>query len=220
MLERLKLSVERYDAGDAYLGLNVITSGVHDVRQIFDLMQHEGQEAAENIAARLAAVPDAFKQYTETLRAEAAAGRVASKRQVLEVARHCDNWNGANGDDFWAGLIGRVTVDGEPITSGKLKIDLGNGAAWARAATTKFANFLREELAPQALRRTRSDGTATHGRRGTSSGPRSTSRRPTSGAGTSWPGSRPTWRRRPGRSSRARRWPRRWRRSTPTPTRT
>ncbi|WP_199034325.1 DUF885 domain-containing protein [Glycomyces salinus] len=150
MLERLKLAVERYDAGDTFLGLNVITSGVHDVRQIFDLMPHEGREAAENVAARLAAVPDAFKQYTETLRAEAAAGRVASERQVLEVARHCDNWNGANGDDFWAGLIGRITVDGEPITSGKLKIGLGNGAAWARAATTKFANFLRDELAPQA----------------------------------------------------------------------
>ncbi|GAB3656719.1 DUF885 domain-containing protein [Glycomyces tarimensis] len=150
MLERLRLQVERYDEGDTYLSLNVLTSGVHDVRQIFDLMPTEGEEAAGNIAQRLAAVTDAFTQYTETLRAEAAAGRVASKRQVLEVAKHCDNWNGANGDDFWAGLINRVTVDGEPITTGKLKIDLGNGASLARWATTKFAKFLREELAPQA----------------------------------------------------------------------
>ena len=150
MLERLKLAVERHDAGDAYLGLNVITSGVHDVRQIFDLMPHDGREAAENIAARLARVPEAFDQYTQTLRSEAAAGRVAAKRQVLEVARHCDNWNGANGDDFWQGLVSQLTVDGEPVTSGKLKIDLSNGASAARSATTKFAAFLREELAPQA----------------------------------------------------------------------
>ncbi|MCH7229411.1 DUF885 domain-containing protein [Glycomyces sp. L485] len=150
MLERLRLEVERYDAGDAYLSLNVLTSGVHSVRQIFDLMPVEGEQAAENIAKRLAAVTKAYAQYTETLRSEAAAGRVASKRQVLEVAKHCDNWNGANGDDFWQGLISRVTVDGEPLTRGRLKIDLGNSAAWARAATTKFAQFLREELAPQA----------------------------------------------------------------------
>ncbi|WP_026923492.1 DUF885 domain-containing protein [Glycomyces arizonensis] len=150
MLERLRLQVERHDEGDAYLSLNVLTSGVHDVRQIFDLMPHEGEEAAANIAARLAAVPEAFKQYTETLRAEAAAGRVAAKRQVLEVAKHCDNWNGANGDDFWSGLVSRITVDGEPVTRGKLKIDLSNGASWARWATTKFAAFLRDELAPQA----------------------------------------------------------------------
>lgn len=153
MLERLRLQVERYDAGDAYLNLNVLTSNIHTVRMIFDLMPHDGEEAAANVAARLAAVPKAFEQYAQMLREEAAAGRVAAKRQVLEVAKHCDNWNGAKGDDFWAGLIGRITVDGEPVTKGKLKIDLGNGAAWARAATKQFADFLREELAPQAPER-------------------------------------------------------------------
>ncbi|HLU27030.1 MAG TPA: DUF885 domain-containing protein [Glycomyces sp.] len=150
MLERLRLQVERHDAGDAYLGLNVLTSDVHNVRMIFDLMPHEGEEAVENVAKRLAAVPDAFEQYVETLRAEAAEGRVAAKRQVLEVAKHCDNWNGANGDDFWAGLIKRVTIGGEPVTSGALAIALGDGASYARWATTKFAEFLRTELAPQA----------------------------------------------------------------------
>ncbi|GAA1660487.1 DUF885 domain-containing protein [Glycomyces endophyticus] len=152
ILERLRLSQERYDAGDTYLGLNVLASEVHSVRQIFDLMPKDGKVAAENIAARLAAVPTAFEQYTETLRAEAAAGRVAAKRQVLEVATHCDNWNGAKGKDtdFWAGLANSVTIDGEPIKTGPLRIALSNGANWARSAATKFALFLREELAPQA----------------------------------------------------------------------
>jgi len=152
ILERLGLSLERHEAGDTYLGLNVLASAVHSVRQIFDLMPKDGKEAAENIAARLAAVTKAFEQYTETLRAEAAAGRVAAKRQVLEVATHCDNWNGAKGPgtDFWAGLASSVTIDGEPITAGPLRIELGNGAAWARSATHNFARFLREELAPQA----------------------------------------------------------------------
>ncbi|WP_112141122.1 DUF885 domain-containing protein [Glycomyces dulcitolivorans] len=152
ILERLRLQLERHEAGDAYLDLNVLASPVHGVRQIFDLMPKDGKVAAENIAARLAAVTEAFKQFTETLRAEAAAGRVAAKRQVLEVATHCDNWNGIKGPgtDFWANLISSVTIDGEPITSGPLKIALGNSAAWARSATHNFALFLREELAPQA----------------------------------------------------------------------
>jgi uncharacterized protein (DUF885 family) len=152
ILERLRLSMERHEAHDTYLSLNVLASPVHSVRQIFDLMPKDGKEAAENIAARLAAVPDAIEQYTETLRAEAAAGRVAAKRQVLEVATHCDNWNGAKGKDtdFWAGLANSVTLDGEPIKAGPLRIALSNGANWARAAATKFALFLREELAPQA----------------------------------------------------------------------
>ncbi|THV43034.1 DUF885 domain-containing protein [Glycomyces buryatensis] len=152
ILERIKLSLERHDAGDEYLGLNVLASPVHSVRQIFDLMPKEGTEAAENIAKRLDAVPTAFGQYTETLRAEAAADRVPARRQILEVAQHCDNWNGAKGPDtdFWMGLIDSVTVDGEKITKGPLRIALSNGAAAARRAATQFALFLREELADQA----------------------------------------------------------------------
>ncbi|MDN3241249.1 DUF885 domain-containing protein [Glycomyces tritici] len=152
ILERLHLQMERHEAGDTYLSLNVLASPVHSVRQIFDLMPKDGREAAENIAARLEAVPNAFEQYTETLRAEAAAGRVAAERQVLEVATHCDNWNGAKGieTDFWANLVNGVTVDGEPIKTGPLRIALSDGATRARYAATKFALFLREELAPQA----------------------------------------------------------------------
>ncbi|THV30061.1 DUF885 domain-containing protein [Glycomyces paridis] len=152
ILERLRLSLERYEAGDTYLGLNVLASPIHDMRGVLDLMNTEGEEAARNIAARLSAVPDAVDQYIETLRAEAAAGRVAAKRQILEVAQHCDNWNGAKGvdTDFWAKFTGSVTIDGKPVSSGPLRIALGNGADWARFAITKFAVFLREELAPQA----------------------------------------------------------------------
>lgn len=152
ILERLRLQMERHEAGDTYLSLNVLASPVHGVRQIFDLMPKDGEEAAKHIAARLTAIPDAFAQYTETLRAEAAEGRVAAKRQILEVATHCDNWNGAKGldTDFWMGLNKSVTINGEAITSGPLRIALSNGATEARRATDNFARFLREELAPQA----------------------------------------------------------------------
>jgi hypothetical protein len=59
MQERLSLAVERYDAGDTTSELNVIASWVQDVRELFDLMPAEGEEAAANVAKRMAAVPRA-----------------------------------------------------------------------------------------------------------------------------------------------------------------
>ncbi len=67
MQERVGLALERYDAGEVTSELNVISSGLHAVRSVFDLMPLAGEEAAGNIAARLAAVPDAFQQYRRTL---------------------------------------------------------------------------------------------------------------------------------------------------------
>ncbi|WP_025273188.1 DUF885 domain-containing protein [Haloglycomyces albus] len=149
ILERVKLQVECHEAGDAHLELNVIGSPLHGVRMIFDLMPQEGETQVRNIAKRLQAVPEAVAGIIETFRAEAAAGRIAAHLQVTEVARHCDNWNGANGDDFWEGLLGRLTVNGKAPT-GELKEELEAGANAARQATADFATFLREELAPHA----------------------------------------------------------------------
>ncbi|MFC4335243.1 DUF885 domain-containing protein [Salininema proteolyticum] len=148
-LERVRLEVERYDAGDLYLELNVLGSPLHGMRQMFDLMPRDTEEAVANIAARLLAFPEAVQQVTASFRAEAEAGRVAARLQVDEVAKHCDNWNGANGDDFWRNLVDGLTVDGgEP--SQELREKLVKGAAAAREATASFAEFLRTELAPKA----------------------------------------------------------------------
>jgi hypothetical protein len=57
MQERLALAVERYDAGDTTSELNVIASWVHDVRQVFDLMPAEGEEAAATAQTPAAASP-------------------------------------------------------------------------------------------------------------------------------------------------------------------
>ena len=62
MRERLALAVHRYEAGDLTSELNVIASWVQDVREVFDLMPTEGEEAAANIAERMAAVPEAYRQ--------------------------------------------------------------------------------------------------------------------------------------------------------------
>lgn len=149
MVERLSAELERYEANDTYLDLNVLISELHSVRNTFDMMSTEGEQNAANIAARLSAVPTALRQYTDTLRSEAAAGRVAALRQVTQVASQCDQWNGKDGNDFWANLKSRVTIDGKAV-EGPLADELEAGVFDARAATAEFATFLREELAPKA----------------------------------------------------------------------
>ena len=90
MRERLALAVECYDAGDTTSELNVAAGWVQDVRELFDVMPADGEEAATHIARRMAAVPDAYRQLSATLLAAARAGRPPARLQVEEVAKQCD----------------------------------------------------------------------------------------------------------------------------------
>jgi uncharacterized protein (DUF885 family) len=142
MQERLCLEVARHDAGSS-AELNVISSGIHALRGVFDVMPSEGEEAVANIAARLNDLPRALEQYKTTLRVEAEAGRVSPRAQMLAVAEQCDAWTDPDRDDFYRGLAGRLSADGA------LAAELSRGADAATAATADFAEFLRQELAPK-----------------------------------------------------------------------
>ncbi|MBX7264731.1 DUF885 domain-containing protein [Micromonospora sp. Llam7] len=142
MQERLGLELDRYSAGETTSEVSVITSGLHDIRMVFDLMPTEGDEARANIAARLNLFSGTLDGYKTTLRAAASAGRVSSRAQLLEVAKQCDAWVDPDGDNIFHGLVERLGADGT------LDADLRRGAAAATAATAEFGQFLRTELAP------------------------------------------------------------------------
>ncbi|HET9898908.1 MAG TPA: DUF885 domain-containing protein [Streptosporangiaceae bacterium] len=144
MRERLAVAVERYDAGDATSELSTIDSWVQRVREVFDLMPAQGAEAAASIARRMAAVPGAYRQLSETLLKAARNGRCAPRRQVKEVAGQCAAWTGP-GDSFYTGLAGRLT--GVPDS---LRGELEAAASAATAATAEFGAFLERELMPLA----------------------------------------------------------------------
>jgi uncharacterized protein (DUF885 family) len=144
MRERLALAVECYDAGDTTSELNTIASWVQRVREVFDLMPTEGEEAAANIARRMAAVPRAYRQLSATLLAAARDGRSAARRQVEETAGQCAAW-ARPGDSFYSGLAGRLT--GVPDS---LRGELGAAARAATAATAELGTFLGRELMPLA----------------------------------------------------------------------
>ncbi len=144
MRERLALAVERYDAGDTTSELNTLNSWVQRVREVFDLMPTQGEEAAATIAQRMAAVPWAYRQLSETLLDAARDGRCAARRQVEEAAGQCAAW-AKPGDSFYSGLAGRLTAAPD-----SLRRELAVAARAATAATAELGAFLDRELMPLA----------------------------------------------------------------------
>jgi uncharacterized protein (DUF885 family) len=144
MQERLAVAVERYDAGDTTSELNVIDSWVQYVRELFDSMPAEGEEGAVSIARRMAAVPQAYRQFSRTLLDAARNGHPPARLQVEEVARQCASWSNPQ-DPFYSGLVEQLT--GVPDS---LRGELDAAARAATAATAGLGAFLRRELLPLA----------------------------------------------------------------------
>ncbi|MFT3874680.1 MAG: DUF885 domain-containing protein [Nocardioides sp.] len=143
--ERLGLQREMDEAGYSRSQLSVIGSAVHGIREAFDLMPTEGEEAWSNIDARLAAIPEAIEAYQRTLAQEAAQGRVVARRQYAEVATQTQNWTGQSGEsgDLFAQLVAGAEV------SDSLRAQLAGHAAGASRAVAGFGEFLTRELAPK-----------------------------------------------------------------------
>ncbi|WP_203336877.1 DUF885 domain-containing protein [Nocardioides limicola] len=144
LVERLGLAVERVDAGVARRQFNVLTSPLHDVRQVFDLMPTETEADWVAIATRLASVPDVLDGLRRTLAEEAAAGRVVAARQYAEVADQVTGWTSSEtGPDVFTALVSGAAGIPDSLTA-----ELGAAAARARDAFGSFGTFLSAEMVP------------------------------------------------------------------------
>ncbi|MGH8954912.1 MAG: DUF885 domain-containing protein [Microbacterium sp.] len=143
----LSLDLELHDADWHLRDLNVIASAAQDVRSAFDLMPTATADDWSVIATRLAAVPDALRGYTETLRAGIAAGVTPARRQVVEVATQIDRYTADDG--FFAAFVAEAAPqDGNLPAS--LARTLADNSAAARVAYDELRSFLADELAPAA----------------------------------------------------------------------
>ncbi len=141
-LERLGLQREMSEAGYVRAEFSVLSSGLHEIRQGFDLMPTEGEEAWSNIDARIAGVPQALADYRTTLLEEADRGHVAAARQYTEVAAQVRGWTGQEGEggDFFTNLAAQTDQ------GGALASQLLGHASQAREAFAEFGRFLDDEL--------------------------------------------------------------------------
>lgn len=144
MVERLGLAVEAHDAGDDTRRLNVIEDDIHGVRQVFDLMPTDGEQAQHAIAQRMAAVPEAYRQLERTLLEAARDGRPPAARQVAEVAQQCAQWT-KPGEGVYRALVSRLDAEGA------LRTELEHAAEAAERATAEIGEFLTRELGPLAV---------------------------------------------------------------------
>jgi uncharacterized protein (DUF885 family) len=143
----LRLDLEFHDAQWHLRDLNVIASAAQDVRAAFDLMPTASVDDWAVIATRLAAVPDALRGYTETLRAGIAAGVTPARRQVTEVATQIDRYTADDG--FFAAFVAEGGPE-EGQLPASLARTLADNSAAARVAYDGLRRFLAEELAPAA----------------------------------------------------------------------
>ena len=132
-------------AGESLRSLNNIASPVQGLRDVFDLMAADTPDDWAAIAARLVELPAAVAGYTESLRAAAARGHVAAARQVAEAIRQTQE-QADPGTSFFPGLVATAPEQ----LAGSLRIELEHGATLAARAYGELAQFLRDELVPQA----------------------------------------------------------------------
>ena len=150
MMDSLRLSLDRHDANEHFRSLSMIFSPIHSMRQVFDLMPRDGEEAWRNIASRMALIPDGAASYRRTLEEGLERGLVVAKRQAIETAGQCDVWNGsAEGhDSFFEGIVDAFRQSG--VESESLEADLRAAAESANRGIAEIAEFLRETYIPGA----------------------------------------------------------------------
>lgn len=142
-LERIGLTVERAAARIDRSEFSVISSAVHAVREVFDLMPTETAEDWEAVGQRLSGIPAALDGYRRTLLAEADAGNLSARRQYAEVAGQIRGWTGQEGaaGDYFARLVAGAPEAVRPA--------LDREAASASAAYADFGRFVETDLAPR-----------------------------------------------------------------------
>ncbi|MFC4139407.1 MULTISPECIES: DUF885 domain-containing protein [unclassified Microbacterium] len=144
---QLQLDLELHDAQWHLRDLNVIASAAQDFRQAFDLMPTATSEDWSVVAERLAAIPQALRGYTATLREGITQGVVPARRQVAEVATQITRYTADDG--FFASFVaGAAPEDGQLPAS--LARTLSDNAGAARVAYDQLRDFLATELAPVA----------------------------------------------------------------------
>ena len=139
MVERL--TVERQLHATGVVELNNIASPVQDIRSTFDLMPTDSVQDWDSIASRLSLVAQSLGGYQRRLADAAHTGHVPALRQVDA----CILQARATAEDFFTRLIAQATA-----VPDSLRADLENGATSASQAYKDFADYLTDDLRPQA----------------------------------------------------------------------
>ena len=143
--DEISASLERYDAGLHYSGMNILHSPVQSLRQVFDMMPRENTEHWENIASRMEGIGDALGKYRRTLDEGISKDLTSPKRQTSGCVEQVETWVGnREASPFFSDIA--QSFDGDS----SLKSRLEDAAASANEAYSVFADYLRVEYMASA----------------------------------------------------------------------
>ncbi|WP_035281731.1 DUF885 domain-containing protein [Brevibacterium album] len=148
--ERLGLTRELHSIGADASAFNVLASPVQEIREFFDLVPTASAEDWEANASRLRAVSQALAGHRESLLAARAGGRSPARVQVQAVIEQARAAAEAGGhfDRFVAGAS--ADRPGPADISSGLQAELADAAGSARTAYARFADFLAQQMLPDA----------------------------------------------------------------------
>ncbi len=145
--ENLTLGVEIAESGLWKRELDVIASPAQGFREIFDLSPTATEEDWKNISARLSAIPGAVDGYIRSLKEGIAANDTPARRQVEWVLNEVKELAGK--ESFFTKFASGAKA-GETELSAGLKADVERAAVTATEGYAQLADFLANELLPNA----------------------------------------------------------------------
>lgn len=145
--ENLTLGVEIAESGLWKRDLDVIASPAQGFREIFDLSPTATEDDWKNISARLSAIPGAVDGYIRSLKEGIAANDAPARRQVEWVLNEVKDLAGK--DSFFTKFAAGAKA-GETELSAGLKADVERAAVTATEGYAQLADFLANELLPNA----------------------------------------------------------------------
>jgi len=140
--ERLTAQLAWHETGEPLVSLNAPFGRVSSIRDSVDLLPRGDEEAWRNIAARMAAIPEMFASWRESLELGLARGMSAARRQALETAIQAEHYQGTHE----ALVASYVAGSGY----GSLAADLARASETANSGYAELARYLREDYAPRA----------------------------------------------------------------------
>lgn len=145
--ENLNLGVEIAESGLWKRDLDVIASPAQGFREIFDLSPTATEDDWKNISARLSAIPGAVDGYIRSLKEGIAANDAPARRQVEWVLNEVKELAGK--ESFFTKFAAGAKA-GETELSAGLKADVERAAVTATEGYAQLADFLANELLPNA----------------------------------------------------------------------
>lgn len=154
MLERLRVRLALFEAGEHLRSVRIIASPLQDIRGAFDLMPKDTPEQWANVAARLPQVPGALAGYRASLTDGLGRRLVASRRQAREAAEQARTYAGLiTGKASFFDMILDAFRRSPAAADAALAADMERGAAQAKAGYADMARWLENDYLPRASER-------------------------------------------------------------------